>query len=43
MPLEPTFWAVLFGMVIDRFGIPWLLNCEASDQTRPANPTDPTD
>jgi PhnB protein len=43
MPLEPTFWAVLFGMVIDRFGIPWLLNCEASDQSRPVNPTDPTD
>jgi PhnB protein len=37
MPLEPTFWAVLFGMVIDQFGIPWLLNCEASEQ---ANPTD---
>jgi PhnB protein len=31
MPLESTFWAVLFGMVIDRFGIPWLLNCEASE------------
>jgi PhnB protein len=29
MPLESTFWAVLFGMVIDRFGIPWLLNCES--------------
>jgi len=28
MPLEKTFWAARFGMVIDRFGIPWLINCE---------------
>ena len=32
MPLEKTFWATLFGMVVDRFGIPWLINCEGSDQ-----------
>ncbi len=32
MPLEKTFWAVRFGMVVDRFGIPWLINCEESDQ-----------
>jgi PhnB protein len=32
LPLERTFWAVRFGMVIDRFGIPWLVNCEGSDQ-----------
>ena len=32
MPLEKTFWAVRFGMVVDRFGIPWLINCEQSDQ-----------
>jgi PhnB protein len=32
MPLEKTFWAALFGMLVDRFGIPWLINCEASDQ-----------
>ena len=32
MPLEKTFWAERFGMVIDRFGIPWLINCEGSDQ-----------
>ena len=28
MPLEQTFWAARFGMVVDRFGIPWLINCE---------------
>jgi PhnB protein len=29
MPLAPTFWAALFGMGVDRFGIPWMVNCEA--------------
>jgi PhnB protein len=28
MPFEETFWAARFGMVIDRFGTPWMLNCE---------------
>jgi PhnB protein len=32
MPLEQTFWAARFGMVIDRFRIPWLINCENSAQ-----------
>ena len=32
MPLEKTFWAERFGMVIDRFGIPWLINCEGSPE-----------
>ena len=32
MPLEQTFWAARFGMVVDRFGIPWLINCEGSDR-----------
>ncbi|HKV99889.1 MAG TPA: VOC family protein [Vicinamibacterales bacterium] len=27
MPLEKTFWAARFGMLIDRFGMPWLVNC----------------
>jgi PhnB protein len=30
MPLEQTFWAARFGMVVDRFGIPWLINCEGN-------------
>ena len=33
LPLERTFWAARFGMVVDRFGIPWLINCEQPDQT----------
>jgi PhnB protein len=31
LPLEKTFWAARFGMLVDRFGIPWLINCEGSD------------
>ncbi len=27
MPLTETFWAARFGMVTDRFGIPWMINC----------------
>jgi len=27
MPLQETFWAQRFGMVTDRFGIPWMINC----------------
>lgn len=27
MPIEPTFWAVRFGMCVDRFGIGWMVNC----------------
>jgi PhnB protein len=30
MPIQETFWAHRFGMVVDRFGIPWMLNCEKS-------------
>jgi PhnB protein len=28
MPLGKTFWSPAFGMFIDRFGIPWMVNCE---------------
>jgi PhnB protein len=27
-PLQQTFWAQRFGAVVDRFGIPWGINCE---------------
>ncbi|HJR15302.1 MAG TPA: VOC family protein [Gemmatimonadales bacterium] len=29
MPIEQTFWAARFGMLVDRFGIPWMINCAA--------------
>ncbi|HKW58060.1 MAG TPA: VOC family protein [Candidatus Acidoferrum sp.] len=28
MPFEKTFWSPGFGMLTDRFGIPWMVNCE---------------
>jgi PhnB protein len=27
VPLQQTFWAQRFGAVVDRFGIPWAINC----------------
>lgn len=32
MPLEKTFWADRFGMLIDRFGTPWMINHAGSAQ-----------
>ena len=28
MPIQKTFWATRFGMLVDQFGIPWMINCE---------------
>ncbi|PUA17800.1 VOC family protein [Glaciimonas sp. PCH181] len=28
MPIEETFWAKRFGMLIDQYGTPWMINCE---------------
>ncbi len=28
MPLGPTFWSSAFAMLIDQFGIHWMINCE---------------
>lgn len=33
MPLAETFWAPRFGMCIDRFGTPWMVNVEAATGT----------
>ncbi|MFL5403697.1 MAG: VOC family protein [Gemmatimonadales bacterium] len=30
MPFERTFWAERFGMLVDRFSIPWMINCEGA-------------
>ncbi len=32
MPIQETFWSVRFGMLTDRFGIPWMVNCEQAPQ-----------
>ena len=28
MPLQDTFWGAKFGMVTDKFGVNWMVNCE---------------
>ncbi len=28
MPLAETFWNARFGMLTDKFGIPWMFNCD---------------
>ncbi len=28
MPLQPAFWAKTWGMLVDRFGTPWIVNGE---------------
>ena len=30
-PLRETFWAVHFGVLTDRFGIPWIITCHKSE------------
>jgi PhnB protein len=33
MPIQETFWAVRFGMLVDQFGTPWMINCEQPTQS----------
>ncbi len=28
MPFQKTFWAAGFGMCVDQFGMPWMVNSE---------------
>lgn len=28
MPLQKTYWAEAFGMVTDKFGVKWMVNCD---------------
>jgi PhnB protein len=30
LPIQQTFWAARFGMLVDQFGIPWMINCETA-------------
>jgi PhnB protein len=30
MPMQQTFWAARFGSLVDRFGVKWMINCEAA-------------
>jgi len=36
MPMAETFWARRFGMCVDRFGIPWMVNCEKPAESQAA-------
>ena len=27
MPMEETFWAAKFGMLTDKYGVDWMINC----------------
>lgn len=28
LPIQKTFWAQRFGMLVDQFGTPWMVNCQ---------------
>lgn len=32
MPLAQTFWSERFGMLTDRFGVPWMIDCDPGTQ-----------
>jgi PhnB protein len=32
MPIAATFWSPMFGMCVDRFGTPWMIDVEAQEQ-----------
>lgn len=34
MAIQETFWAARFGMLVDQFGTPWMINCEKPAQTQ---------
>ncbi|GHT42173.1 hypothetical protein FACS189437_09940 [Bacteroidia bacterium] len=31
MPIEKTFWNSLFGMVVDKFGVCWMVDYQLSE------------
>lgn len=41
MPFEKTFWSPGFGMLVDRWGTPWMVNCVAPVEET-ASPTTAT-
>jgi PhnB protein len=34
MPLQKTFWTAGFGMLVDRFGVPWMVNVEHQEESQ---------
>lgn len=39
MELQDTFWGARFGMLIDKFGISWMFNCELKKNEGPTGKT----
>lgn len=37
LPFEQTLWAFRFGLLVDQFGIPWMINCEQADGHKPGH------
>ena len=35
MPYQATFWSAGFGVLVDRFGIPWEVSCESAPSAEP--------
>lgn len=33
MPFQKTFWSAGFGMCVDRFDIPWMVNCTKASES----------
>ena len=40
MPIADSFWARRFGMLVDKFNIPWMVNC-MKDEATPETPLTP--
>jgi PhnB protein len=36
MPIQETFWSHRFAMFVDRFGTPWMVNCERAQLQKAA-------
>lgn len=37
MPMQKTFWAESFGMLTDKFGVSWMINCDKpQEEGKPA-------
>lgn len=39
MPMNETFWEAYFGMLTDKFGIDWMINCESRKNSNAAHST----
>ena len=37
MPIQETFWAKRYGITVDRFGVPWMVNCASESFAPPTS------